>query len=355
MSETSIEWTDHSINPVRARNKKTGAVGHYCEKIAQGCANCYSSNFQKRFGMPPFGYGQHRDEVEIFLDESKLEEVRRRKKPTKYFWCDMTDIFGDWMEREWLVKCFATMDATPWHTHQLLTKRPENIPRMASIAVNIHSQPQADDRNERGELFRRNVWLGTSISNQADAYRKIRALLKARDLSPVLFVSAEPLLGPVDNFPLCHRRCGGFNPPQEVKDFVQAAGYVTGQRSFTGEVCGKGEYIGSNLYGSGMEMRAVYCQQCGYSMSGPQIDWVILGGESGHNSRPCNVAWIRSIKDQCKAAEVPVFVKQLGAMSIGGKQMTSQEWRLREPKGGDWMEWPEDLRVREFPKVKVTA
>jgi protein gp37 len=75
------------------------------------------------------------------------------------------------------------------------------------------------------------------------------------------------------------------------------------------------------------------------------IDWVIGGGES--NGRPCDVAWIRSIVDQCKSAGVPVFVKQLGSDPRHGLERLD----LRHSHGGDPSEWPEDLRVREMPEA----
>ena len=71
-------------------------------------------------------------------------------------------------------------------------------------------------------------------------------------------------------------------------------------------------------------------------------NWIIAGGESGLGARPCDVAWIRSIRDQCKSAEIPVFIKQLGSNPVGVP-------KLRSAKGGDAEEWPQDLRVREFP------
>ena len=83
------------------------------------------------------------------------------------------------------------------------------------------------------------------------------------------------------------------------------------------------------------------------------VDLVIVGGESGPNARPCNIEWIRSIVEQCREAGVPCFVKQIGANAqkdhgepIGWPERT----RPRDPKGGDWDEWPEDLRVQEYPR-----
>ena len=77
------------------------------------------------------------------------------------------------------------------------------------------------------------------------------------------------------------------------------------------------------------------------------IDWAIVGGESGPGARPCRLAWIREIVRQCRAAGVPVFVKQLGAHVIGDD---GARVRLRDRKGGDMSEWPDDLRVREWPR-----
>src|SRR5689334_10281419 len=119
MGKTSIEWTDQSINPIRARHIPTGKVGHYCEMVSPGCAHCYSSSLQWRFGTPEFVAGQKRGEFELFIDESKLRDVIKRQKPTKWFWEDMSDLFGDWVSDEWLDLCFAAMALTSRHTHQV--------------------------------------------------------------------------------------------------------------------------------------------------------------------------------------------------------------------------------------------
>lgn len=338
MADTSIQWCDHSINPIRARNKATGAVGHYCEKVAAGCTSCYSSAFQKRFGMPPFGASQHRDEVEIFLDESKLEEVRRRKKPTKYFWEDMSDIFGGWMQSDWLDACFATMDATPQHTHLLLTKRPENVRWMWPDCSRCNGNGRIEMLEHcpvcLGSPYRRNVWIGTSISTQADADRNIPELLKLRDLSPVLFVSAEPLLEEIDLVDI------------SMAIDQTAASWNVLSGTFA-------EYGPPEQYWFGPEEQII-----GTTAS---IDWMIIGGESGPNARPCDVAWIRSLRDQAQAAGVATFIKQVGSCpkengrrvllrTLGGSWHYKD--RCDDPKGGDWNEWPKDLRVREFPQPR---
>ncbi|ABW33154.1 DUF5131 family protein [Acaryochloris marina] len=73
------------------------------------------------------------------------------------------------------------------------------------------------------------------------------------------------------------------------------------------------------------------------------VNWVIIGGGSGPSARPCDVAWVRSIRDQCKSVDVPVLIKQLGSNPVGVP-------KLRSAKGGDILEWPKDLRVWEFPE-----
>jgi protein gp37 len=78
-----------------------------------------------------------------------------------------------------------------------------------------------------------------------------------------------------------------------------------------------------------------------------KLDWVIVGGESGPGARPCRIEWIRDIVRECKAANVAVFVKQLGGVVYGGD---NARIRLRDRKGGDPSEWPEELRVREYPR-----
>ena len=88
----------------------------------------------------------------------------------------------------------------------------------------------------------------------------------------------------------------------------------------------------------------------------PALSWVIVGGESGPKARPCDIGWIRSTVEQCEAASVPVFVKQLGPRVTGQIQHPDNEGRgviaarLADRKGGDMAEWPEALRVREFPR-----
>lgn len=362
MAETSIEWTrgddgsaGHAINPIRARafvGGEYGAVGHYCEKISPGCAHCYASALQKRFRMPAFGSLKNRGSVDVFLDDSKLQEVLRRRKPTKYFWCDMTDLFGEWVPCEWIDKCFAAMALTPQHVHQVLTKRPERmaeylttltegrgrridtdsahykrgqtLSQWARSALTDTQQRDLYMTSDAGWWYERpNVWLGTSVEDQQRADERIPHLLRCP--AAVRFLSCEPLIGPIDLTRL-GGDCSGCTDPRSE---------------------------GTHQAGTRQHP----------SIEG--IDWVICGGESGANARPCNVEWIRSIVHQCGVSGAKCFVKQLGAHVLDsdataahpfdrerwpdGTEQDGARIDVRDPKGGAMDEWPADLRVRQFP------
>ena len=167
-------------------------------------------------------------------------------------------------------RLFALIDATPNLDWLLLTKRPENIRNM---------WPYRQSPAGNGHLpctVRHNVWIGATADNQEQADKRIPELLKCRDLSPVLFLSCEPLLGPVD------LNC--------VDDGSTIYEPLTGEWEFL-----NGKEVGR----------------------GKNIDWVIAGGESGPNARPSHPDWFRSLRDQCEVADVPFFFKQWGEWGTG--------------------------------------
>lgn len=280
---TSIEWTDKSINPIRAR--LNGYDGHHCQKISDGCKHCYASNFQPRFGMPTFDKAVGRKMVEHYLDVSKFEQVLRRREPTKWFWSDMTDLFGEWVSFEWIAACVGVMLATPWHTHQILTKRSKRLlafhrwvnqngdaDRVVACQAARVLYPSENDRGAHlmfehhaaGEWPPPNVWWGVSAEDQNHANERVSRLLRCP--AAVRFVSAEPLLGPI-RF---------------------------------------GDVPGLNLVGqAGLDLLRNF--------------WVIVGGESGHGARPMAERWALSIRDQCERANVPFFFKQWGAWEPAGQ------------------------------------
>ncbi len=327
MGSTSIEWTDFSVNPIRARNLETGNIGHFCEKISAGCAHCYAATFnvarrhKTQFAGTDLDFlPANREKVEPFLDEKVLKSVLSRRKPTKFFWCDMTDMFGHWVPDEWIDRCFAVMAMTPRHTHQVLTKRPERMARyfkrrsFGELIANIAAENGLlasgthgwrDDflalyrlgdyyagtrSGSSGRYFSElaepmptrlpqawplpNVWLGTSVENQQAADERIPHLLRCQ--AAVRFLSVEPLLGAVD-LEAVKATAGGF------------------------------------------------------------VNWVIVGGESGPHARPMHINWVRSLRDQCEAARVPFFFKQHGewaeAAQVEGGAAMSAKMQVIHPSG----------------------
>jgi protein gp37 len=351
MAENSkIQWTTHTFNPWRG-----------CQKVAAGCANCYAETLSKRNPGTLGIWGPNG--TRVLASEAMWREPEKWNKEAFYdsfgkplkgeshdrprvFCASLADVFEDrpgpmrlssglyahhgkaWGETSEVcgrdirigksiytlgnarARLFRLIDATPNLDWLLLTKRPNGVRRMWPAYQNDGNgtrdySPRVDGVMHGG-LRLDNAWLGTSIANQADADKNLPELLRCRDLAAKLFVSVEPLVGPVD----LHLRAW--------QDFHGQQG----------------------------------------------LDWVIVGGESGPHARPCNVEWVRSIVRQCKDAGVPCFVKQLGAEVLDIDPASRCSWPgltefhqrndycrvlLRDPKGGDQSEWPEDLRVREFP------
>jgi hypothetical protein len=164
-----------------------------------------------------------------------------------------------------------------------------------------------------------NVWLGASVEDQPRADERIPELLRVP--AAVRFLSIEPMLGPVK-----------LDDPI-VTNHIQI-----------GEQWSRYDWA-FPLTGRGWDAQG---DEIGRRPEFVSVDWVIVGGESGPKARPCHVEWIRSIVEQCKAAGVPCFVKQLGARPVlDGKPLD-----LQDSKGGEPEKWPEDLRVREMPEVQ---
>lgn len=294
-SNTKIEWTQGDDGtPGATWNPVTG-----CTKVSPGCDHCYAETFAERWR----GIAGHHFEngFDVTLRPERLEQPMRWRKPRRIFANSMSDLWHEKVPDGFIACVFAVMAATPRHTYQVLTKRHG---RMRSLLNSETFREQMwfaalskgwDIEGTPWPLA--NLWLGVSAEDQHWADIRIPALLDTP--AAVRFVSAEPLLGPID--------------------LTYLAGVDALRPDWTGGPAG------------------------GTGASHPLLDWVIAGGESGPGARPCDLEWLRSLAHQCEVDEVPFFCKQLG--STLGRQLGAGS------KGGDWDAWPEDLRVREFPNT----
>lgn len=295
--DSKIEWTDHTAN-----------FWWGCFKVSPGCQHCYADTLAKRYGKAIWGPAKTTDrelkkgiwkELPKWNKEAKSDGVQRR-----VFVQSMADFFEDHPQvTDWRRDALHLISQLKNLDFQILTKRPENVIRMIESGTGRRADAWFADC--------KNVWIGTSVENQATADERIPELLKIP--ARVRFLSMEPLLGPVD-----------------ISWVSTTAGV---HHSPNGE--GRMGFWGGGNHSTRLDV-------CG-------IHWVIVGGESGHNARPFDLSWAYSIVNQCKNAGVPVFVKQFGS------NPKSVQWGYTiTGKGGDWNEWPVDLRVRQFPQA-VTA
>lgn len=325
---TKIEWAHHTWNPWRgcAHAKLPDGSEH------PGCLNCYAEAGSERNPKSLGTWGKDGTRaigVETYwnLPHRWNRAAKKAGERHRVFFASFADVFED---REDLIphrnRAFEIIDRCPHLDFLVLTKRPQNIRRMWKGVSSAVTTPDINYTTTKWVNepfpFRSNVWILTSVSDQATADAMVPELLKCRDLSPVLGMSCEPLLGPV---------------------------HLMGWR---------------NIHDNGP------CPACHDACETTRgLDWVIVGGESGHGARPCNVEWVRSLRDQCAAAAVACFTKQLGANircceaidpldqwpepcpRFTGLTYDTIRVHLRNAKGGDWEEWPEDLRVRQFPEV----
>lgn len=254
MSKSKIEWTDKTLN-----------VNSGCAKISQGCKNCYAEREFPRLSANPKTAYFGRKFNDVMCHPEQFKKPYKWKKPCKIFLNSMSDLFHDDIPDEHIDRVFEMIQACPQHIFQILTKRPE---RMRDYSI---SNP-----------FPKNVWAGVSIENQETAEERIPLLLDA-DVK-VRWVSIEPLLGKIDLTSLHYKEGYGCSPCEGCEADV----YINALSGYS------------------------YCKgDCDHPVwSG--LDWAVVGGETGKNARPMHPDWVRSIRDQCKEANVPFMFKQWG-------------------------------------------
>ena len=268
-----------------------------CTKVSPGCAHCYIER------TPAFRIAGRRFDrkghIPLQLHDDRLDRPLHWRKPRRVFVDSLSDLFHDDVPFDVLDQVFNTMLRTPQHQYQVLTKRPQRMQRYVCSRGQMITLARGPVRQfDNSEVLNwppKNAWLGVSVENQHFADERIPLLLETP--AAVRFISAEPLLEAVD---------------------------LTG------------------LFAAHFENPA----------SDAVLDWVIVGGESGPGARRFDLDWARSIVAQCQAAGVPVFVKQVGSNAIwAGTPLVAYD--VKDRKGGDPLEWPADLRVREFPEARA--
>lgn len=281
MQNSKIEWCDHTIN-----------FWHGCTKVSPGCANCYAEGLSRRFGKDIWGQGAPREDHRKGAEKlaAKLNRQAEKKGVRYRVFCNsMSDWLDEEVPIEWLADMLDMIRTTPNLDWLLLTKRPENWGfRLNQVGWSLDDKPDADNRSNElrnwlGEwLFSHrppaNVWIGTTVEDQKRAYDRIVQLLEIP--AEVRFLSCEPMLGPVD------------------------------LSAFMGRSVSIDDQVAVHNFG---------------------IHWVIAGGESGPKARPMYPDWALALRDQCQAASVPFFMKQMGGP--------------RKP----FTPIPDDLFIREFP------
>lgn len=277
--KTKIEWADRVWNPV------TG-----CTKASEGCRNCYAERYAKRF------WGD-RKFSEVRCHEDRIEQISHWRKPVKIFVNSMSDLFHEDVPDEFIWKVFDRMTrGGRRHTYMILTKRPQRMFEWFLKYQEKFWHYHAPDEPQRQYVAAPwpdpCLWLGVSVENQVTAEERIPYLLHTP--AAVRFVSVEPMLGPV---------------------------YLWGAKF-------------DNPYGG--KTGAITPWSGG-------LDWVICGGESGPYARLIKAEWVKDLRDQCVAAEVPFFFKQWGEYLHlePGQVMDDRKKASRLLEGREWNEFPE--------------
>lgn len=262
-SVSDIEWTDATWQPI------TG-----CSIVSPGCAHCYAMklaggrlrNHPSRKGLTDDSKNGPVWNGKVRFNEQWLTQPLRWRKPSRVFVCAHGDLFHEDVPDEWIDRVFAVMASAPQHTFQVLTKRAERMRKYCRHHAETWCPTEKVKPIFSNEILRDlgiarvgplpNVWLGVSTERQQEFDERVVHLLHTP--AAVRFVSAEPLLGPVT-------------------------------------------------------LKSVPCVipgEPGYGVR--KLDWVIVGGESGHGARPMHPDWARKLRDACAANDIPFFFKQWG-------------------------------------------
>jgi len=309
---TGIEWTESTWNPI---------VG--CSLVSPGCTNCYAMRMAGRIvrmnpGSHYAGTVKNTKADSVWTGvmnpapDHVLAQPLRWRRPRYVFVNSMSDLFHEGVPDDLIDRVFAVMALAPQHTFQILTKRPERMRNylsrdwasrarqaLSNLTVPVGRSIARDGR----ELLSRygsahfgapcplpNVWLGVSAEDQRRADERVPLLIDTP--AAVRWISAEPLLGPID-FRFFRQPNMGGGPWWFDALNRKRAGWFADEAATvpTDDPSDHDPYV-------------------------PRLDWIVVGGESGHGARPMHPEWARSIRDQCAVAGVPFLFKQWGRWSV---------------------------------------
>lgn len=280
MNRSNITWATHAWNPV------TG-----CSPVSPGCANCWSAALHRRWRWD-FTPTEHPE---------RLDQPLRLRKPAVIAVACLGDLFHDDVPTEFILRVFETMakGRAAHHTFIVLTKRPA---RMRAILEDVAAMNVPG-----GTKPPSNIWWGVSIEDQKRAEERVPELLRIRGN---IGVSLEPQIGPVDlsRWLRVGWRCSG------------CGGYFGGKWQKVCPDCGKEDYwCGSHRFNS---HDGPFPSQYGRA-----IDLVIQGCESGPKRRPFDIAWARSVRDQCAEAGCAYYLKQA---PVPACEKNGENWKAFE-------------------------
>ncbi|WP_214103181.1 DUF5131 family protein [Acrocarpospora catenulata] len=298
---TAIEWADRTWNPVLG-----------CVKVSPGCDGCYAitqahiraSNPHPRVASAFNGLTQRTPEGldwtgRVNLIRERLGEPFTWRKPQTVFVNSLSDLFHPAIPESFIADVFQVMAATPRHTYQVLTKRHG---RMRGLLRKWSPITGAPPWVHTGPWPLPNVWLGVSVEDQERAELRIPALLETP--AAVRWISAEPLLGPVD-----------------LRNLKARNGALI-------------DCLGGDVKTPGGEV---------YSGAPSVLDWVVTGGESGKGARPPHPDWFRRLRDQCQELGTAFFLKQWGSWRPQPRYATDDRHHVVMVDGHDrgtpWPGW----------------
>lgn len=303
-AKTGIEWCSATWNPI---------IG--CRAVQPACKYCYAVNQVHRLaGHPNPKIASANKDLTLVVNghlawtgharylHERLKQPLHWRQPRRIFVNSLSDLFHEDITHQQILEIFSIMEAASWHTFIVLTKRPQRM--YEEVKAHADWMDYAGGAGTYATRFSHVQW-GISAGTQHDL--EASHLWLAKTPAAIRIWSLEPLLEAID---------------------IQGCTTYCPEHDFSGGFC-----IGP----------------CPSRHS--TVDQILIGGESGRDARPCNIAWIRNLVQQCVKSRIAPFVKQVGAKPFHNTSAGHHFFELHDRKGGDPAEWPEDIRIREYPGV----